>query len=71
MNKTRNPNTNPAVEAIMQAYLKTHMTEVQFEALIEQTIADAKREGAGDAVVAYDAYDKGFSEGYDTAMAEK
>lgn len=69
MNKTRNPNTNPAVEAIMQAYLKTHMTEVQFEALIEQTIADAKREGGGgDAVVAYD---KGFSEGYDTAMAEK
>jgi hypothetical protein len=68
MNKTRNPNTNPAVEAIMQAYLKTHMTEVQFEALIEKTIQDAKHEGGGgDTQVAYD---RGFSEGYDTAMAE-
>jgi len=69
MNKPRNPNINPAVEAIMQAYLKTHMTEVQFEALVEKTLLEAKAEGGGGD--AAQAYDRGFSEGYDTAMAER
>lgn len=69
MAKPHQPNPNPLVERIIQAYLKTHLTDTQFEALVEQTIADAKCEGGGgDAVIAYD---KGFSEGYDTAMAEK
>jgi len=36
--------------------------------LIEKTIQEAKHEGGGgDTQVAYD---RGFSEGYDTAMAE-
>lgn len=69
MNTPHTPNPNPAVETLMQAYLKTHLTERQFEALIEQTLLDAKNEGGSGN--AQEAYDRGFSEGYDTAMGEK
>jgi hypothetical protein len=68
MRNTRTPNANPAVESIMAAYLKTHMTEAQFEALIVQTIQEAKNEGGSGNT--REAYDKGFSDGYDTAVKE-
>lgn len=68
MRQTRNPNPNPAVEEIMQAYLKTSMTERQFESMVEKAIQDAQ--GAGGAADTQAAYDKGFSDGYDSAIAE-
>lgn len=69
MRKQYQPNSNPLVERIVQAYLKTHLTDIQFEALVEEALKDAKQEGgAGDAAKAYD---KGFSDGYDSALAEK
>ena len=68
MKNQRVENPNPAVEDIMQAYLKTHMTERQFETLVETTIQNAKNEaGSGNA---QESYDKGFSDGYDTAIKE-
>jgi len=64
----REPNPNPLVEEIMQAYLKTMMTERQFESLVEQSLTEAKTSGGSGDVQA--AYDKGFSDGYDSATAE-
>lgn len=55
-----------ALEKIMQAYLKTSMSEKQFEAMVLQAITDAETRGGlpmGD-------YDKGFSDGYDTCLVE-
>jgi hypothetical protein len=69
MKNTRISNPNPAVEEIMQAYLKTHMTEKQFETLVETAIQAAKDSGGGGN--AQQAYDKGFSDGYDTAEKER
>ncbi len=68
MNKTRTPNANPAVEAIMQAYLKTHMTEKQFEELIVQSLDEAKQSQITGAMMR--SYDEGFSDGYDSCEAE-
>lgn len=68
MKNARVENPNPKVEEIMQAYLKTHMTERQFETLVEQTIQEAKDSGGSGNV--QEAYDKGFSDGYDTAVKE-
>jgi hypothetical protein len=68
MRNTRVENPNPDVEEIMQAYLKTHMTERQFEELVEKAIRNATSI-AGPADVQA-SYDKGFSEGYDSAIAE-
>lgn len=68
MKNTRVENPNPKVEEIMQAYLKTHMTEGQFERLVEQAIQEAKDSGGSGNV--QEAYDKGFSDGYDTAVKE-
>jgi len=67
MRQPHTPNANPAVEEIMQAYLKTYMSERQFEELVEKAILDAKAEGGGGSTV--EAYDKGFSDGYDSAVA--
>jgi hypothetical protein len=62
-------NANPGVERIVAAYLKTQMTDKQFEALVEETLQSVRNEGiTGDTMIAYD---KGFSEGYDAAMKEK
>lgn len=69
MAKQYQPNANPLVERIVQAYLKTHLSDVQFETLVEEALKEAKQEGGGGD--AAKAYDKGFSDGYDTAMAEK
>jgi hypothetical protein len=69
MRKPHQPNANPLVEQIVQAYLKTHLTEAQFEALVEETLLAAKNEGTQVDAVA--TYDKGFSDGYDSAMKEK
>jgi hypothetical protein len=68
MKQPHQPNANPYVEKIVQAYLQTQMNDRQFEALVEETIALAKAEGGGGNVT--EAYDKGFSDGYDSAMAE-
>ena len=69
MKETHRPNANPMVEKIVQAYLSTQMNERQFEALVEEMLVAAKNDaGAGSTA---DAYDKGFSDGYDTAMGEK
>lgn len=56
-----------SVDKIMQAYLKTSMSEKQFEAMVlaELTAAETR------AGVSIGDYDKGFSDGYDAAMAEK
>jgi len=69
MRQPHQPNANPYVEKIVQAYLQTQMNDRQFEALVEETIAVAKDDGGGGDTAA--AYDKGFSDGYDSAMAEK
>jgi len=69
MRKQHQPNANPLVEQIVQAYLKTYLTDAQFEALVEEALTVAKNEGGSGNT--QEAYDKGFSEGYDTAMAEK
>jgi hypothetical protein len=69
MRQPHQPNANPYVEKIVQAYLQTQMNDRQFEALVEETIAVAKADGGGGDTGA--AYDKGFSDGYDSAMAEK
>jgi len=73
MRQQHQPNANPYVEKIVQAYLQTQMNDRQFEALVEETIAVAKDDGGGGdtAAAAAAAYDKGFSDGYDSAMAEK
>lgn len=68
MKNPRQLNGNADVEAIMQAYLKTHMTEREFETLVETAIQTAKDSGGSGNV--REAYDKGFSDGYDTAMKE-
>lgn len=68
MRKQHQPNTNPLVERIVQAYLKTHLTDIQFEALVEQALEEAKSsQTTGDATAAYE---KGFSNGYDEAKGE-
>lgn len=68
MKETYRPNANPMVDQIVQAYLSTQMNERQFEALVEAMLLAAKNDaGAGSAA---EAYDKGFSDGYDSAKAE-
>jgi hypothetical protein len=57
------------VNRILQAYLKTGMTERQFEALVTQAFLDAEKRGAENA--SGGGYDKGFSDGYDSAIAER
>lgn len=69
MRTPHQPNANPLVEQIVQAYLKTHLTDAQFEALVEEALTAAKHEGGSGNT--QEAYDRGFSEGYDTAMVEK
>jgi len=69
MRNARTPNSNPDVEEIMQAYLKTHMTEAQFESLVEKAIAAAR--GEGNSTTSQEMYDKGFSDGYDAAEKER
>jgi hypothetical protein len=59
---------NPLIEEIMQAYLKTHMTDQQFETLVTKAIDDSK--GGANPAELQEQYDKGFSDGYDTARAE-
>jgi flagellar biosynthesis/type III secretory pathway protein FliH len=54
-----------SVEKIMQAYLKTHMTEKQFEAMVLQALTDAESRAG----VSMGDYDKGFSAGYDEGYA--
>lgn len=68
MKKQHQPNPNPQVEAIVQAYLKTHLTDVQFEDLVTQTITDAEKRGAETG--GGRTYDQGFSDGYDQGMSE-
>ena len=69
MRKQHQPNPNPLVEQIVQAYLKTHLTDAQFESLVEEALVNAKNEGGSDN--ALESYERGFSEGYDAALAEK
>ena len=66
MKRTSNP--NPLIEEIMQAYLKTHMTEQQFEKLVESAVTGTG--GVPDPKVLQERYDKGFSDGYDSALSE-
>lgn len=54
-----------AIEKIMQAYLKTHLTEKQFEALVRQALTDAETRGG----VSVGDYDAGFGVGYDEGYA--
>ena len=61
-------NQNNDVERIVQAYLKTHMTEKQFEDLVTQAITDAETRGTQNA--SGGGYDKGFSDGYDSCLVE-
>lgn len=67
MKTPHQPNANPLVEQIVQAYLKTHLSEAQFEALVEQTILQASGAGSSSA----EEYDRGFSDGYDAGAAEQ
>jgi hypothetical protein len=69
MRPPHQPNANPLVERIVQAYLKTHLSDAQFEALVEELFVEAKKSsGEGDTV---QAYDKGFSDGYDSATKDQ
>ena len=61
-------NLKDDVEKIMQAYLKTHMTEKQFEDLVTKAITDAETRGSENA--SGGGYDKGFSDGYDSCLVE-
>lgn len=61
-------NGDPVVEQIMQAYMKTYLTERQFEDMILKALADAEERGKQNA--AGGGYDKGFSEGYDACLTE-
>ena len=67
--KHHQPNPNPLVERIIQAYLKTHMNEGQFEALVEEAIAEAAKSATS--ILPGQTYDQGFSDGYDSATKER
>ena len=68
MKQARTPNPNPVVEDIMQAYMKTYLTERQFEQLIEKSLEDAK--GGASENLLVERYDKGFSDGWAACEAE-
>ena len=69
MRKEHQQNPNPLIERIVQAYLKTHLTDLQFEALVEEALREAKGDGSGGDYAK--GYEKGFSDGYDSSQAEK
>lgn len=58
-----------AVNQIVQAYLKTHMTERQFEDMVIKIINDAETRGAQNSTGGF-GYDRGFSDGYDACFQQ-
>lgn len=56
---------NEYLDRILQAYLKTCMNEKQFEALVSEALTAAEERGKQQA-----GYDKGFSDGYESCLAE-
>lgn len=56
-----------AVERIVALYTETRLTVPKFQKVIEEELQKAEERGGANA----GGYEKGFSDGYDSAMAEK
>lgn len=58
---------NDAVERIVALYTETRLTVPKFKLVVEEELRKAEERGAANG----GGYEKGFSDGYDSAMAEK
>lgn len=58
-----------AVERIVALYTETRMTIPQFQKVVEEELQKAEERGALTGA-GNGGYEKGFSDGYDTAVAE-